>query len=231
MGENGRNSDRTVGTSGEGLAAIRRAFDCSDALALTIAGMAREGRMARGALLWPLPDRDETTLLTQGRAAELAYGREGAVLVLHAIAPGEFYGSLLGGSSDGGTQVEALADSAGAHFATTTVLRLMEGYSCVALALARQMAMRIEAMRRRMVESVLLSATGRIAAELLRQAGATPDRTIRPIPVWAELAVQVQSTRETVSRAVSGWEKRGLVKRVAGGLQVVAPHRLEELVY
>jgi CRP/FNR family transcriptional regulator, cyclic AMP receptor protein len=216
--------------SGDSLAAIRLAFGCDDALAGAIAGMAREGRMVRGAVLWPLPDRDETTLLTLGRAAELAYGREGAVLVLHALAPGEFDGSLLGGG-EGGTQVEALEDSAGAHFATTTVLRLMEGYSCVALAMARQMARRIEAMRRRMVESALLSATGRIASELLRRASAAPDRTIRPMPVWAELAVQVQSSRETVSRAVSGWEKRGLVKRVEGGLLVVAPHRLEELVY
>jgi CRP/FNR family transcriptional regulator, cyclic AMP receptor protein len=231
MVERGRNSDRAAGTSGEGLAAIQLAFGCGDALAATIAAMARESRMPRGSVLWPLPDRDETTLLTLGRAAELAYGREGAVLVLHAIAPGEFYGSLLGGSGEGGTQVEAMADSAGAHFSTATVLRLMEGYSCVALALARQMSARIEAMRRRMVESALLSATGRIAAELLRQARAAPDRTIRPMPVWAELAVQVQSTRETVSRAVSGWEKRGLVKRVDGGLLVVAPHRLEELVY
>jgi CRP-like cAMP-binding protein len=231
MGENGRSSGGTRGTSGESLAAIREAFGCGDALAVTIAAMAREARMARGAVLWPLPGRDETTLLTLGRAAEVAYGREGAVLVLHTIAPGEFYGSLLGGSGEGGTQVEATVDSTGAHFSTATVLRLMEGYSCVALALARQMAARIEAMRRRMVESALLSATGRIAAELLRQAGAAPDRTIRPLPVWAELAVQVQSTRETVSRAVSQWEKRGLIKRVEGGLQVVAPHRLEELVY
>jgi CRP/FNR family transcriptional regulator, cyclic AMP receptor protein len=227
MGDGGRSSGRMAGDS---LAAIRLAFGCGDVLAETIATMARESRMVRGAVLWPLPGRDETTLLTLGRAAEMAYGREGAVLVLHTIAPGEFYGSLLGGG-EGGTQVEALADSAGAHFSTATVLRLMEGYSCVALALARQMAARIEAMRRRMVESALLSATGRIAAELLRQARAQPDRTIRPMPVWAELAVQVQSTRETVSRAVSGWEKRGLVKRVEGGLQVVAPHRLEELVY
>jgi CRP-like cAMP-binding protein len=232
MGEQGHNAGRKSRMSGEGLAAIRQAFDCGDVLAVTIAGMARESHMARGSLLWPLPGRDETTLLTLGRAAEMAYGREGAVLVLHSIAPGEFYGSLLGGGGgEGGTQVEALVDSAGAHFSTATVLRLMEGYSCVALALARQMATRIEAMRRRMVESALLSATGRIASELLRQAGASPDRTIRPLPVWAELAVQVQSSRETVSRAVSQWEKRGLVKRVEGGLQVVAPHRLEELVY
>lgn len=227
MGEPGR----TGRTSGDSLAAIRKAFGCDDKLAVSIAGMAREGRLRRGSVLWPLAGRDETTLLTFGRAAEMAYGREGAVLVLHAIAPGEFYGSLLGGSSEGGTQVEALVDSAGAHFSTATVLRLMEGYSCVALALTRQMAARIEAMRRRMVETALLSATGRIAAELLRQSRATADRTIRPIPVWAELAVQVQSTRETVSRAISLWEKRGLVKRVEGGLMVVAPHRLEELVY
>jgi CRP-like cAMP-binding protein len=231
MGDRGTSAGRAGGTSGESLAAVREAFGCGDALAETIAAMARESRMSRGAVLWPLAGRDETTLLTQGRAAELAYGREGAVLVLHAIAPGEFYGSLLGGAGEGATQVEAMSDGAGAHFSTATVLRLMEGYSCVALALARQMASRIEAMRRRMVESALLSATGRIAAELLRQANAAPDRTIRPMPVWAELAVQVQSTRETVSRAVSGWEKRGLVRRVEGGLQVVAPHRLEELVY
>lgn len=231
MGDKGSSSDRGGSASGNSLAAIRQAFGCGEALAATIAALARESRMPRGAVLWPLPGRDETTLLTLGRAAELAYGREGAVLVLHSIAPGEFYGSLMGAGGEGATQVEALADSAGAHFSTATVLRLMESHSSVALALARQMAARIEAMRRRMVESALLSATGRIAAELLRLAQAAPDRTIRPVPVWAELAVQVQSTRETVSRAVSQWEKRGLVKRVDGGLQVVAPHRLEELVY
>lgn len=217
--------------SGERLAVVRQAFGCDDALAATILAAGREGRMGRGSLLWPLPGRDETTLLTTGQAAELAYGREGAVLMLHAIEPGEFYGSLMDGGGDDGTQVEALADSAGAHFATAAVLRLMESYSCVALALARQMARRIAAMRRRMVETALLSATGRIAAELLRRARTVPDRTIRPVPVFAELAVQVQSTRETVSRTVSQWEKRGLVRRVEGGLQIVAPHRLEELVY
>lgn len=220
-----------AGISGESLAAIRLAFACDEELAGTIAAAAREGRMARGSLLWPLPDRDETTLLTFGRAAEMAYGREGAALVLHTIGPGEFYGNLLGSSGEAHTQVEAVVDSGGAHFATGAVLRLMESYSCVALALARQMAGRIEAMRRRMVESALLSATGRIASELLRRAEVSSDRTIRPMPVFAELAVQVQSTRETVSRTISQWEKRGLVKRSGDGLQIVAPHRLEELVY
>lgn len=231
MSDRGRAGERAGGATDPGLAAISQAFACDDALAATIAALAHEGRMVRGAVLWPLPERDETTLLTSGRAAELAYGREGAMLVVNNIAPGEFYGSLMGGAGDGSTQVEALIDSTGAHFTTQALVRLMESYSGVALAIARQMTARIEALRRRMVEAALLSATGRIAAELLRQSRGMPERTIRPVPVFAELAVQVQSTRETVSRTVSLWEKRGLLKRVDGGLQVVAPHRLEELVY
>jgi len=82
-----------------------------------------------------------------------------------------------------------------------------------------------------MLETALLSATGRIAAELLRQSRASSDGVIRPLPVWSELAVIVQSTRETVSRTVSSLEKRGLVSRTEGGLAVIAAHRLEELIY
>lgn len=216
----------------DSLAAIRDAFGCDEQLASTILAVARAGRMLRASVLWPLPGRDETTLLTSGRAAEIAYGREGAVLVLYSIAAGEFYGSLLGGGAEqGDTRIEALIDSTGVHFSSAALVRLMESYSNVALALTRQMARRIEAMRQRMVETALLSATGRIAAELLRRARASSDGTIRPLPVFSELAVEVQTSRETVSRAISQWERRGLVKRVEGGLQVDSPHRLEELVY
>lgn len=209
---------------------VRTAFGCGDALARTIADLARSSAHQRGAQLWPLGDRDETTLLTQGQAQEVAYGREGAMLVLLPLGPGDFYGNLAG-AGDGDAQVEANSDGAGAHFGSGTVVRLMESYSCVAVAITRHLSLRLITMRRRMVEAAMLSATGRVAAELLRRAGRDPDRVIRPMPVFAELAITVQSTRETVSRTVSQWEKRGLVLRIEGGLQIVAPHRLEELVY
>lgn len=218
--------------SPESLAAVRLAFGCGEALGRTIAALGRESAMVRGGLLHPLEDRDETGLIAAGRAAEMAYGRDGGVLVLHQFGPGELYGSLITGSAGtGAAQVEALSDGRAAHFSTGTLVRLMESYSCVGLAVTRQLSLRIEAMRQRMVESAMLSATGRIAAEILRQAKAAADMTIRPTPVFSEVALSVKSTRETVSRTVSGWEKRGIVRRVEGGLQVVAPHRLEELVY
>ena len=230
----GQRGRKGVGKSGQvgTLAVVQRAFGCGDDLAVTILSHAREGKLPRGAVLWPIPGRDETTLLTTGLVQEVAYGRDGGVLVLHQVAPGEFYGSLVGTApAETGAQVEAVIDSQGAHFATGTVVRLMESYACVGVAMTRQLAARIDAMRVRMVESAMLTATGRICAELLRRARRSPDLTIRPLPVWAELAVSVQSTRETVSRTVSQLEKRGVLRREAGGLVVVAPHRLEEQVY
>ncbi len=212
------------------LTAIRSAFGCGDSLAVSIAAMARRSAHDRGAILWPHSESDETSLLTSGTAQEVAYGRDGAMLVLLPLASGDLYGGMIG-SQDDEPQVEATSKGTGAHFGGAVVMRLMESYSCVAVAITRQLSGRLTTMRRRMVEAAMLSATGRIAAELLRRSATAPDRTITPMPVFAELAVAVQSTRETVSRTISQWEKRGLVKRVGSGLQVVAPHRLEELVY
>lgn len=211
---------------------MRQAFGCGNDLAITILASAREGELPRGAVLWPIPGRDETTLVTTGLAQEVAYGRDGNMLVLHQVQSGEFFGSLVGGSAvETSAQVEAVVDSRGVQFATISILRLMESYACVGVAITRQLANRIDAMRVRMVETSMLSATGRICAELLRRARRAPDMTIRPLPVFAELAVTVQSTRETVSRTVSQLEKRGVLRREPGGLVVVAPHRLEEQVY
>ena len=55
--------------------------------------------------------------------------------------------------------------------------------------------------------------------------------TISPPPVLSQIAMHVQSTRETVSRTIGMLQKRGIIRRDEGGLMIVAEHRLEELVY
>lgn len=216
--------------SAEMVGTICAAFGCNEVLGGTILALARAAEHEGGAMLWPTAGRDETTLLIAGRAHEVAYGRDGAMLVLLPLEAGDFYGSLAG-SGDGDTRVEAVDRGRTAHFTDAAMIRLMEGYACVAVAITRHLAGRLATLRRRMVEAAMLSATGRIAAELLRRADAAGGDMIRPMPVMTELATLVQSTRETVSRSVSQWEKRGLLRRVDGGLQIVARHRLEELVY
>lgn len=212
-------------------AAIADAFACDQDLVGTISALARETSHSRGTVLWPLEDRDETTLIVAGSAQEVAYGQDGSMLQLMVLGRGDLYGALMGAGESDTARTEAVSEGRGAHFTTASLVRLMDSYGAVARAINRQLAARLEALRRRMVEATLLSVTGRISAELLRRSALAEDRTIRPVPVMSELALSVRSTRETVSRTVSQLEKRGLVKRVEGGLLVVAPHRLEELVY
>lgn len=211
--------------------AIADAFACDSDLAGIISALAHETSHSRGAVLWPIPDRDETTLIVAGSAQEVAYGQDGAMLQLMVLGRGDLYGALMGAGDSDTSQTEAVSEGRGAHFTTAALVRLMDSYGAVSRAINRQLASRLEALRRRMVEATLLSVTGRISAELLRRSALSKDRTIRPVPVMSELALSVRSTRETVSRTVSQLEKRGLLKRVEGGLQIVAPHRLEEMVY
>ncbi|MBS0254524.1 MAG: Crp/Fnr family transcriptional regulator [Proteobacteria bacterium] len=212
-------------------AMIRAAFGCGDPLVRVIGDLCHLAEAPAGARLFPRDDSGETVLLLAGEAREVAYGRNGAVLVLHRLVAGEFYGTLVDLGSDGTPPlVEADSATRGAHFSGPALVRLMESYSCVAVAITRQLARRLEQMRQRMAETVLLSAVGRVCAELARLAQANADQTIRPVPVFTELAVTSQTTRETVSRTVSQLEARGIFERVDGGLRLVAPHRLDELI-
>ncbi|OYU73927.1 MAG: hypothetical protein CFE32_19435 [Alphaproteobacteria bacterium PA3] len=107
---------------------------------------------------------------------------------------------------------------------------LLESHPTLAMAVLRQVTARLSRTSRRMIERTTLSATGRIYAELLRQAGEGDGRTIRPVPTMTELALIVQSTRETVSRTINDLERRGFITRDKDALMIVAPHRVQELI-
>ena len=80
------------------------------------------------------------------------------------------------------------------------------------------------------IEAATLSVRGRIHLELIRLAvenGLDPSQhVIRPVPVFSKLADQLGTSRETVSRAISALQKKGILKRVPGAIII---DRLGEL--
>ena len=69
-------------------------------------------------------------------------------------------------------------------------------------------------------------------AEILRmsessQAGRT--RIIQPIPSLTAIALRVNTTRETVSRTISGLERRGMLRRRKNAFELVDPDHLARL--
>ena len=72
-------------------------------------------------------------------------------------------------------------------------------------------------------------------SEILREARATAaddgnSARISPIPVHADIASRVSTTRETVARVLSDLAKQGLVKREKKALVVTDLKQLEQIV-
>jgi len=213
--------------------ALGEAFACSAAIAAAIAAKARLGEYpARVVIVASERLHDHVHVLVNGHARMNAFAFDGRLVAIEDYLRGDLLGETgLFEPEAPRHDIAAVIASTVATFANAVFLEIMASYHCVALAVSRRLVARLSQITRRMVEGATLSALGRIHAELLRQAQACEDLTIRPAPVLSQFALQVQSTRETVSRAINALEKRGIIQRDEQGLRVVAPHRLEELIY
>jgi CRP-like cAMP-binding protein len=212
---------------------MAQAFACNPETAAVIAARARlRAFAAHSVIIGADHHRDHVHLLIDGHARMMAFAIDGRLVAIEDFARGDLLGETrLFDHDAGGHDIAAVTTSTSAAFGHAAFLDLMTNYSCVAIAVSRRLVARLARITQRMVEGATLSANGRIHAELLRQARASADLTIRPAPVLAQFALHVQSTRETVSRAINALDKRGIIVRDEVSLRVVAPHRLEELIY
>jgi CRP-like cAMP-binding protein len=215
------------------LAAIGAAFGCAAETSARIFAAGRVKAYAPRACLVRQGDPCATAfLLVLGRAHALLYGADGQLVLLHDYGPGDLFGAL-GGTGGAEEEADVVAQEAVRAFLleAAALVALAERHGAIGLALSRLLLKRLRATSARMYERAALSAPGRVCAELLRLARGGEGRTIRPVPVIAELALKVGTTRETASRTVSALLRRGLLRREGDALIVVAPARLEaELV-
>lgn len=217
---------------GELAEAIRAALGCSPEVAGAVAerAAARDYPARTVILRWGDP-WTHAWLVTGGRAQALVYGLDGQMVLLHEYGVGDVFGAVAAADPPAlEADVVAADPTRTACVPAGDFVLLVERHGALGLVLVRSLMQQLRATSARMVDRTTLSAPGRVHAELLRLARQGDGRTIRPAPVHAALAVRVQSTRETVSRAVSALERRGIVRREDDALVIVAPQRLEELV-
>lgn len=212
--------------------AIRRAFACSDEDVERLRRCASSrSYAARGVILRQGEVRRDTLLLAAGKAQAILYAADGRFALLHDYRAGDLLG-VVAHEDSSLVEADVLAVEAArvVMFLSLEFLRLVETRPAIAMAVSRILLNQLRAATERLAAQMILSANGRIHAELLRLAREGDGRVIRPTPVLSELAVRVNSTRETVSRAISALERRGVVRREPDALIVVAPQRLEALV-
>lgn len=211
---------------------IRAALGCPADVAEAIAAHATARRYpAQGLILRHGDGTSYAWLIMTGRAQALVYALDGQTVLVHEYLVGDLFGAVAAADAwPIEAEVIAAEPTSAACVPAADFVLLVDRHGSLGLLLVRSLLGQLRAASMRMVDRTTLSAPGRVYAELLRLARLGDGRTIRPAPVHAALAVRVQSTRETVSRAVNALERRGIVRRENDTLFIVAAQRLEEMV-
>lgn len=166
-------------------------------------------------------------LVIEGMASADLFSVDGQYAQLAGYGPGEMFGAYPEGSTHR-ADITAQGDLAVLAIETRNIVELAQTNPAIAQGLAQLMARQLDIMLDRMAARIGLSATGRCYRALLLRAD--DDGWIRPAPVLSALAIGVNTTRETASRALANVIRRGIVERDDRGLRIISRRLLEDLV-
>ena len=173
--------------------------------------------------------------VVDGRVRVVNYSVSGREITLDDIEPGGHFGELA--AIDGqprSASVMSLTPCAVAIMPQDRFMELVEGNASVALKVMRGLASIIRNSTERIMDLSTLAANNRVHADLLRQALANMDEDnralISPIPVHADIASRVSTTRETVARVMNDLARQGILERQKGALVVGDVDQLRDMV-
>jgi CRP-like cAMP-binding protein len=179
-------------------------------------------------------DRD-VHLIVSGRVRVTTYSAAGRQVTFRDIAAGELFGEVA--AIDGmprSADVVALESALTASLPAAAFRQLLREEPAVAERVLRRLAGVVRRMSERVIDLSTLGVHRRIHGELLRlarEAGVKHNLArIDPAPRHADLASQVSTYREEVTRELSALARAGIVRREGRALLIEDVRRLETLV-
>ncbi len=184
--------------------------------------------------------RQDTTgrdvyFITSGSVRVRTYSAAGRQVSFRDVDAGAIIGDIA--AVDGGprsTEITTVAESVVAALPAAAFLLLLQEQPEVHERYLRYLTALIRLLTTRVTELTTLAVPHRVQAELLRLArqsgGQGNVALIHPVPTHAEIADQVSTTREQVTREISALARQGLLQKNGGALVVTDLHELEMLV-
>ena len=171
----------------------------------------------------------------EGCARVVNYSISGREITLDDIGCGGHFGELA--AIDGqprSASVMALTHCSVAIMPQERFLDLVDQNPSVALKVMRGLASIIRNSTERIMDLSTLAANNRVQADLLRQAlnnlNGDNSASISPIPMHADIASRVSTTRETVARVMNDLARQGIVERQKNVLVVQDVCRLQAII-
>ena len=174
--------------------------------------------------------------ILEGQAKAFSLSSDGQEVWLDDIQTGFLLGEVAAlGTGSRSATVVAKSKARVAKIKGIDFIELMKEYGSIGIAVSKLLVQRIEKTTIRMCELSSLSAGGRICAELLRlsdyeKVNMSQTCLINVIPPNTEIAVRVNSTRETVSRTMSDLETKGLIARQGAKVTIPSPDLLMDMI-
>lgn len=185
------------------------------------------------AVVRPVGERD-LYFVVSGRVRVTTYSANGRQVTLREHGPGEHFGEV--SAIDGmprWTDVMCLESTLLALLSPVALQRLLHAEPALAERLLHDLAHLVRSLSERVIDLSTLGVHQRLHAELLRLAheeGVTANRArIDPAPKHADLASQISTYREEVTRELSVLARRGVLRKERGALVVLDVARLEKM--
>jgi CRP-like cAMP-binding protein len=198
-----------------------------------IVGLAHSKQLPGGKLFFSEGDQAESFfMLTGGRVKLTQLTPEGHQIVLRLIGPGDAFGGVGAfGDPTYPVSAEAVEESTALAWTSTTMRQLLESEPAMALNALRFVAGRYHDLQRLYRQAMTERVERRVARALLRlvhDAGRRVDAGVEiAFPVSRQdIAEMTGTTLFTVSRLLSAWEERGLVRSGRQRIVLTKPHAL-----
>jgi CRP-like cAMP-binding protein len=177
----------------------------------------------------------EVHLIVDGKVRIHVYSGEGREVLFTQVQEGAIVGDFA--AVDGGlrsTDAHACTRVLSASLPSEEFRQLLREEPRVEERYVRYLVGLVRTLTDRVIELSTLAVQNRIRAEVLRQAQAAAGDSdfarLEPPPRHADLAAQVGTTREQVTRELSALARQGLLQKSGGALVVPDVHRLQALV-
>lgn len=190
----------------------------------------REVVIAKGAT------SDSLAFLLEGALQVVDFGEDGSEIGLHNIRPGDYFGelALIDNQPRSATVVAAVPSTVGL-LPRKAARQLFFGYPLIAERVMVRLAGVVRQLSHQRTLLSISNAQQRVYLQLLalaRQSGAGADSTatvIKDLPTQQQLAFNINTSRETVSRAIHALQKRGILKKDGRAIVVLQPDLLRKL--
>jgi CRP/FNR family cyclic AMP-dependent transcriptional regulator len=157
---------------------------------------------------------------------------QGQDAIFNLISPGELFGEIA--LLDGGARTAdavAIEDGELMVIERRDFIPLVREYPDVAIKLIEMVCARLRKTSEQVEDIVFLGLPGRLAKALLQlhsRSAASSDSTIRI--TQRDLSQMIGVSRESTNKLLRDWQRRGWLKLRRGGLTLLAPNALADLV-